>query len=342
MLFRSSQNSRRINDIQFSLIRRGASICLLLAASPLLASAPSNTGNPRGGNVTQGGAVINNTGNMTTIRQSTDKAVIDWNSFSIGKGHTTQFIDPSASAITLNRVTGNNTSLIMGTLLSNGQVFIMNPNGIVFGKGSHVDVGGLLASTANISNNNFMNGNYHFMAAPANSYVINDGVITVAKYGLAALVAPTVENNGVINATLGKVILGAGNAFTLDLYGDGLINFDVSSNGFLVNNTGAIFDRGGTVLLTAAAAGALLENTINTSGIISAQSVAQHDGKIILQGSMGTTVNMSGLMDVSGIQKGLTGGLVQVSADQIILNNNSVINATGYSGGGTVEIGGGL
>lgn len=316
-------------------IKRSISLCLLAFVCP------SVFANPSGGQVAAGNAGIRY-GATTVIMQTSNRAVINWKSFSINANEATQFITPGASAVTLNRVTGGNPSEIMGSLSSNGQIFLVNPNGIVFGKTAHVDVAGLVASTANISDSDFMSGRYHFFNAPNGSSVINEGSITVHAAGLAALVAPNVRNSGTIHATLGKVALAAGKAFTLDLYGDNLITFDASSmvtNGS-VKNLGRIEARGGHVSLSVAAADSLLESVVNTSGYISAQSVGQRDGKIVLQGYGNATIQIAGTLDVSGTGAGEQAGVIQATADTIQLLSGSFINATGSMGGGTVQIGG--
>lgn len=322
------------HEIHLGSMSRGVSLCLLAASSPCM-------GNPEGGSVVAGAATIQY-GQTTLITQTSNRAVVNWKEFSINTNETTRFNTPTNKSVTLNRVTGNNVSHILGNLYSNGQVFLVNPNGIVFGKTAHVDVAGLVASTANITNDDFMQGHYHFQDAPQGSRIINEGAITVRNAGLAALVAPTVENRGIITATLGKVILGGGHAFTIDLYGDNLITFDASSiieDKTTVNNVGHIEANGGTVMLTVAAAENMLESVVNTSGYISAQSVSQANGKIVLQGYDNATINVSGTLDVSGKETGYVGGVIQASANKIQLLNGSFIDASGDAGGGHVHIG---
>src|SRR5262249_25665697 len=134
-------------------------------------------------------------------------------------------------SITLNRVTGNDPSQIFGRLTSNGQVWLSNPNGILFGRTARIDVAGLVAATANISDNEFMNGTGQFrfdQAGRPNAAIVNGGEIRIRAAGLAAFVAPGVRNSGTINAGLGRVALGGGNTFPLDLYGDRLVNLAIN------------------------------------------------------------------------------------------------------------------
>src|SRR5579872_1353915 len=183
--------------ISVQLVSRHLAFCLLTAATPLMA-------NPAGGQVVAGSASVQY-GNTTVITQHSNSAIVNWQSFSIAPNETTQFVQPSSSSVILNRVIGADASQIMGTLKSNGAVFLVNPNGVLFGPNSHVNVGSLLVTTAAISNADFMSGNYHFTNAPDGSTITNQGHITVAQAGYAALVAPNVENLGTIKATLGKV-----------------------------------------------------------------------------------------------------------------------------------------
>ena len=177
--------------------------------------------NPQGGVVVEGSATITQTSaTRLDIIQSSDRAVLDWQSFSIANNEHTHFQQPSSGSISLNRVTGGDPSHIFGQLTSNGQIFLINPNGILFGPGSRVDVAGLLATTSNITNSDFMAGRFEFSApVNTNAGIVNFGEITVEEGGLVALVAPWVENSGIITARLGSVSLVSGNNYTLDLRG---------------------------------------------------------------------------------------------------------------------------
>jgi filamentous hemagglutinin family protein len=211
---------------------------------------------PAGGTVSAGQATIAQSGSATTISQSSGRAVIDWSSFNIGTGESVNFIQPSSSSVALNRIHDSNPSQILGTLSANGQVWLVNPNGVFFGSTAQVNVAGLLATTADISNSNFMAGNDVFdQPGSPTASIINQGNITVQEAGLAAFVAPNLVNSGTITARLGKVQLASGDTFTLDTYGDGLISLAVSDQVTqqLVQNSGTISANGGTVQLTAAA-----------------------------------------------------------------------------------------
>ena len=185
---------------------------------------------PSGGKVIAGEATISQSTKLTTINQHTNAAIINWQKFGIQRGETVEFVQLNSNSVVLNRVIGRDRSVIDGALRANGKVFIINRRGILFGKNAQVNVGGLVATTSDISNANFLNKLYKFNKPSKiqNASVINRGNITIKDAGLAILVAPSVENHGKIVARLGKVVLGSANSFTLDLYGDELISFDVT------------------------------------------------------------------------------------------------------------------
>jgi filamentous hemagglutinin family protein len=184
--------------------------------------------NPVVNNVAAGQASISQSGNNMTINQSTGKAIINWNSFNIAQNESTHFNQPTGG-IALNRIAAiNGISQIYGQLSATGQIILINPAGIYFGPTAHVNVGSMIASTANMSDENFLKGNYKFEAVPGYSgAVINNGSIVAANHGLVALIGQNVENNGTIRANLGSVVLGSGNAFTFTFVGNDLINFIV-------------------------------------------------------------------------------------------------------------------
>src|SRR5262249_38654021 len=148
--------------------------------------------------------------NKLQINQGSDKAIIDWRTYSIGSQAWVNYTMPGSGSVSLNRVTGADPSYIFGRLTANGTVMLINPNGIVFGKGSVVDVAGLVATTANMSNADFMAGRMNFtVPGKPGATVINEGSITIKDAGIAAFVAPGVANRGTIVANLGTVSLAA-------------------------------------------------------------------------------------------------------------------------------------
>ncbi|HCN88668.1 MAG TPA: filamentous hemagglutinin, partial [Oxalobacteraceae bacterium] len=196
-----------------------------LAVSLMLAFGPIAYALPIDGQVTAGSATITGSSNSMTINQSSQNAALNWQSFNIGQAETVKFVQPNSSSVALNRVLGADPSSILGGLSANGKVFLVNPNGILFGKGASVNVGGLVASTLNISDSDFMAGKYKFAGA-GNGSVTNQGAIN-ADGGYVALLGANVSNEGTINARLGTIALAAGNAITLDVAGDGLLNVKV-------------------------------------------------------------------------------------------------------------------
>ena len=273
---------------------------------------------PTGGVVAAGAASIGNSASATTITQTSANTVINWQSFGIGTGQTVQFIQPGSTSVALNRVLGSDPSSILGNLSANGKVFLLNPNGILFGSGASVNVGGLVASTLAISDANFMAGRYAFTEG-GNGTVVNQGNINAADGGYVALMGKSVSNQGIISARLGTVALAAGNAITMDISGDGLLNLSVSQGAVnaLVENGGMIRADGGLVLLTAQAAGNLLHTVVNNTGVIQAQTIGNHNGAIFLLGDMQTgTMNVAGTLDASAPNGG-NGGFIETSAAHV-------------------------
>src|SRR5665647_875001 len=244
-----------------SAVARGARFALKgLALSLMLAFGSNVYAAPTGGVVSAGSASIASGPGKTTINQASQNVAINWQSFNIGLSEAVQFVQPNSSSVALNRVLGSDPSNILGSLTANGKVFLMNPNGILFGKGAQVNVGGLVASTLNITDSDFMAGKYNF-SGTSNAAILNQGSIN-ADGGYVALLGAKVSNEGVISARLGTVALAAGNAVTLDVAGDGLLNVTVNQGALnaLVQNGGLIQDDGGQVLLSAQAAGSLLQS----------------------------------------------------------------------------------
>ena len=279
-------------------------------------------GNPEGGVVTGGSATIVSTADELQIHQSTDKALIEWSSFNIDAGETTRFLQPSVDAVALNRIV-NSTQLstINGNLIANGRIVIINPNGILIGANGNIDTASFLATTADIDDDAFLNstGVMHFNRAGSLSAVIeNQGLITIDEEGLAALVAPTVRNSGMIIGTMAKVQLAAADTFAVDLYGDGLIQFavdpDSTSRTIIVENSGSIIADAGQVLMTAADASNVVDSVINSDGYIQAGSLENRNGRIILTAA-GADITVSGTIDVSAIEPAAGGGTINIGGD---------------------------
>ncbi len=304
-------------------------------------SAPAQAA-PVGGAVASGTVGIQSNGAATTVTQGSQKAIVNWQGFNVAPNETVNFVQPNSSAVILNRVQSVNGSVIQGQINANGKVFLINPNGILFSQGSSVNVGGFVASTLGVSDNNFLNGNYKF-SGDSQGTVTNQGSLnTNADGGYIALIGSKVVNEGVISARLGTVAMAAGSAVTLDMAGDQLLNVTVDQGVLdaLVRNGHLIKADGGQVIMTAQGAGSLLSSVVNNTGVIQAQSIQNQNGVIKLSGDASSgVVNLSGTLDVSGVAAGQKGGAVQVTASTVNLNN-AKINATGDAGGGQVLIGG--
>jgi len=303
--------------------------------------------NPQDGQVVRGAATITATSpGRLDILQTSDKVVIDWREFSIGAAEHTHFQQPDPEAVALNRVTGYQRSEIYGKLSANGRLFLINPKGILFGRSAQVDVAGLVATTSNIGNDGFMSDRLHFTApATTSATVENRGNIDIAEGGLAALVAPGVTNSGIIQARLGKVLLASGNRFTLDLYGDRLIEFAVNDQvldgqGLRIANSGEIYADGGSVLLTANTAKGILDQAINMDGYIQAHTASFDNGEIVLSGGAGGQVRVAGSLDASGRAAGQTGGYIKVKGAETIISGRAGVDVSGANGGGFAELSG--
>ena len=308
----------------------------IMAASVALAcSGTALAAQPTGGVVTAGNAQINSNATGMLINQTTNNVVIDWQSFNISAGQSVRFVQPGSSSVALNRVLGADPSSILGSLSANGKVFLVNPNGVLFGRGASVNVGALVASTRDIGNADFMAGNYHFSGG-ADGAVDNAGAIHAADGGYVALLGAKVSNGGRIEANFGTVALAAGNALTLELSGDQLLSVGVDQGAVrsLVQNGGLIQADGGRVLLTTQGAGNLLQSAVNNTGVIRAQHLENHDGVIRLMGDMQSgTVNLGGTLDASAPGGG-NGGFIETSAAHVQVGADARVSTASALGRG--------
>ena len=284
-----------------------------------------------------GGIVVN--GQTMTIHQNTQVIGINWSTFNVGSGNTVVFQQPNSSAVAINQVLGNSGSTIYGNLQSNGQIFLVNPNGVLFAKDSQVNVGSLVASTANNVSQD-ANGNWIFSNMGPGA-VINQGNIQSSKGGFVVLAGAQVTNQGQIQATQGSVALTAGQTVSLSLDNGQLINVQVTQGTLkaLVDNQGLILADGGAVYLTASGVNTLLNTVVSNEGLVQARSIGQVNGRIILQGSGGDVLS-TGIIDVSGQHAGEVGGTAILTGERVGLFDTTKIDASGVSGGGTVIIGG--
>ncbi len=321
------------------LLHTSATFAVMILAHSQIALAA-----PEGGIVTSGSATIQSIGTTTTIQQTSDRAIIGWDSFDLDNTDHVQFQQPSSSSITVNRIRDTKASQINGKITANGNIILLNPNGIVFGANSVVDVGGIVATSSDIENDaDFMAGGAVKFTKPGkdDARIINHGTMTVRDAGLAGLVAPHIENHGVIQAKMGRVQLASGDMATIDFAGDGLIKLEVSDAvaAQSIRNTGTLDAEGGSVLITAAQARGMVDALITNTGTIKANTLAHKTGSVEIQAAQGKIIN-TGTIAAAGLRDNEMGGTITVLADQIILDGAALIDASGDLGGGSIRVGG--
>ncbi|NHZ90073.1 filamentous hemagglutinin N-terminal domain-containing protein [Massilia sp. CCM 8733] len=313
--------------------RKLASLMLGAAVAANAAAAPPliDSALPAGAQVVAGQAGVSTNGAAMTVTQGSAQAILNWQSFDIGSKAEVRFDQPSASAVALNRVVGSDPSRIYGKLSSNGQVFLLNQQGVLFGAGAQVNVGGLVASSLGLSDQDFLDRRYEFSAAGTPGAVRNDGSIRTANGGYVALIAPTVANSGSIGAAGGSAVLAAGSQVGLDLRGDGLITVRVARSALdaALTNDGLVRADGGQVVLSAAAADALARSSVNNAGLVQARGFAGEGGSIRLSGD---TIHAGALDASSGAA---AGGRIAIDGGAVALDG--AINADGATGG-TVKV----
>ncbi|MGE3847331.1 MAG: filamentous hemagglutinin N-terminal domain-containing protein [Gammaproteobacteria bacterium] len=345
----STQDSRPVTAAaftRFSLkpIARSVQLALLAGvAAPALAA-------PTGGQVRAGSADISTPARgMTVINQRSQRAAIDWRSFDVARNETVRFNQPNAKASALNRIFDQKPSEIFGQIKSNGEVILLNPNGVFFKPGAEVRVGSLIAAAMNVGIDDFMRGRYRLEAqAGSDGRVLNQGRIEAAPGGDVALLGRTVANEGVIVATAGRVSLLAGEKTTVDFDGDGLLRFSVDEVvvenarklADQVTNTGEIRADGGQILITARAAEGVFKHAINNGGLIQAGRIDKQGGKVRLTGlGPGASVLNTGTLDASAADIDSRGGRVVVAADTIEQRGRVRADAAGDRGGSVKLVG---
>jgi filamentous hemagglutinin family protein len=195
------------------------------------ASVPRAFAGPEGGQVVGGNGSISQSGATTMINQSTQSMVIDWQSYNLNVDERVQYLQPNVSAISLNRILSNDGSIIAGQIDANGQVILVNPNGIFFTSTATLNVGGIIVSGLDIAATDFMNGNYIFNEVlGSEGKVVNSGTINAALGGSVTLLGKQVENDGLIVATLGSVNLAAGKQAVLTFDDGGLLGVRVTEH----------------------------------------------------------------------------------------------------------------
>ncbi|OZB73242.1 MAG: hypothetical protein B7X33_00250, partial [Lysobacterales bacterium 13-68-4] len=297
---------------------------------------------PTGGTVVGGVGSISQSGSTTVINQLSNKLALDWTTFNVGKDATVLFKQPSFTAVALNRILDQNPSQIFGRINSNGQVFLINTHGIIFGTSAQVNVGGLVASTLDLTPTDFLANHFNLDAHGGSAGVVNHGTIAAASGGSVSLVGGSVGNDGLILANYGNINLDGADRAVLDFDGNGLITVEVTGalkqrldDRAAVSNSGTLEADGGTVVLQASAAKDLFTDAVNNSGVITAGGINTDGGTVRLVASGGNAIS-SGSINVSGVH----GGTAQVLSDANVGVTGS-IDASGTRGGGTIRVGGG-
>jgi filamentous hemagglutinin family protein len=324
--------SRYIDNFDFKSrfrILKGGKISLVVSA--LLGSVIVASAAPTGGVVTSGNATINQSGNTTDINQTTQKASINWQNFNVNSNETVNFNQPNTNSITLNRVIGNEKSVIDGTLNANGQVWILNSNGILFNSTAKVNTSGLVATTAELSDKDFQDGNYNFKNSKSNS-VVNLGTIDVSNNGYVVLASNEVRNSGTIKAIKGKVFLSGNSEYTINLNGNSIVNLIVTKGVLdaLAQNSGTIIANGGEIYLTTNAVNELLKGVVNNTGVIEANSLDDVTGKVEVY-AHGGTANVSGSINAEGGFVETSGDKVKIADDTKIKSKNWLIDPTDFT-----------
>lgn len=318
----------------------------LLVMSALSLGASSVDAMPEGGVIRSGEGAVSQNGREMTIRQDSGRLAMDWTNFNVGKDETVRFQQPGKDALALNRVTGNQQSLIDGSLLSNGHVLLVNPNGVVIGKNASIDVGGLVASTANVKDNfmkEFGNSTGSFtLGGVSDGKIINEGTIN-AEGGLVALHAAKVENSGTITSNGGSVLMAAADTLTLTPDTDGKLNFTVDGKVAEASalNKGAITADGGTIVMTADSASDVMSTVVNNEGTLQARTLRKNEkGQILLEGNDKGQVEVSGTLDASGTENGQDAGNIKVIGQKTIVHDGTNLLAKGDVNGGKIETSG--
>ncbi|HMG60833.1 MAG TPA: filamentous hemagglutinin N-terminal domain-containing protein, partial [Burkholderiales bacterium] len=351
----SNAKPRQRGDFKPKLIALSVAACFSLSTAQSLA-------NPTGGTVSSGSASFASSGNTLTITNSAN-AIINWQSFSIGVNEITRFLQSSGSSAVLNRVVGANgvipQSVIDGVLASNGRVFLLNSSGILIGSSARIDVAGFVASSLNLSDQDFLNGRLRFTETPGAGAVSNAGVIDTSSGGPGGrvfLVGPDVQNSGVIRSPQGQIVLAAGKSVELVSENSPFVTVRLVADteqalnvGQLISDSGrigmfgALVRQGGLVEANSAVVGAngeirlvaTKDLTLDAGSRTTANGAS--GGNVLLQAEGGTNL-ISGTVEAKGSSG--QGGTIQALGVRVGVIGHGVIDASGDAGGGTVLVGG--
>ncbi|OYZ16376.1 MAG: hypothetical protein B7Y35_00010 [Sphingomonadales bacterium 28-64-96] len=294
---------------------------------------------------------IATTATSRTITQTGARAVINWTSLDVASGHTLNFAQPNASSIVLNRIVGlpNGGAItptqIDGAISANGQVWILNPMGVLVGSAGSINVGGFLATTLGLTDEAFANGDNFSLSGESTAAVVNAGTIIMTESGYAVLAGSRVENSGLIQAEMGTIALGSGQAISVSFSNDKLISFAVpqsalgTGGGLVQASTGALIATGGRVLMTARAAANTAATVINVDGLVQAQTVSFQNGQIVLDAGTAGVIDIRGTLDANGLDADETGGTISITGQRINAFAGSQVLAKGKIGGGSITVG---
>ncbi|MEO1494839.1 MAG: filamentous hemagglutinin N-terminal domain-containing protein, partial [Pseudomonadota bacterium] len=296
---------------------------------------------PEGTKVTHGKVSIQKSGTHTEFTQSTNKAILTHKSFDIKANESVNFAQPSKNALAVNRVIGKDLPTnIAGQLTANGNVWVINPSGVAISSTAQVNVNGLIATTASISDQDILSGRTSFAGAPDGSAVTIAGEINAGD-GSVVLVAPVVENTGTITTQGSDIALGAGSGFTVDFEGDGLTRFEVTpASGVSLTNTGTLSAQGGAAYISAESADDVQTSVVSIGGRVEATRIEDKGGVIVISGGDNGVTEITGEIDAS--QTTGDGGSVAVTGDKVAIRETARIDASGAESGGKIEIGGGF
>ena len=329
-----------IKPLVAALICIGFSFATYAAPSTSTLTAPVTTQLPTGAQVSAGTATVSQSGAALTVKQTSTHAALNWQTFNVGSQASVNFEQPTSQSVTLNRVLDSNPSQIFGKISANGAVFLQNPNGVYFAPGSSVDVGSLVATTHSISDTDFMSGNYSFSRTGSTGKILNQGTLTSKLGGYIALLAPEVQNQGVVIAKGGTIVLAAGETFQLQFEANQtLTNILVSPStvAAYVENGNAVMAPGGLVILSAQAANAIQGGVVKNTGSIQADGLVNDGGVIRLVASH--SISNTGTITADAMPGGTgSGGQITLIAD--LTNPSSTIHIDGTLSAQGAELGG--
>ncbi|MDP1766443.1 MAG: filamentous hemagglutinin N-terminal domain-containing protein [Methylotenera sp.] len=327
------QTKKQLNK-QFNLSQHA---CTRIMLTCLISGAFCNAlALPLGEQVQNGNVGFVRDGQSLNINQTSQQAIVNWQSFGIAANEAVRLIQPNQGSA-LFRVTGSDPSQIFGSLSATGSLFLVNPNGVLFAPGAQVNVGSLVATTMQINDQDFLAKRYQF-SGDSEASVVNKGVIKASDGGYIVLLGEQIENSGSLIANQGSMVLGSAQSALLDFYGDGLVQVKLSGDALAaaVSHTGNITADGGAVQLATQARTAAL----NVDGVVQANSLVSRNGLIRLEGGTGSKVKVTGRLEAQGVEHTGRGGEIVVTGEQLALLDTAVIDVSGQAGGGTVLVGG--